>query len=362
MKALVCEMCGSNELIKQDGLYVCQSCGTKYTVEEARKLMIEGPVTVTGTVKIDKNLYNLRTLGDEAFARCDFKEAFNYYTQVVEVDATDYERKFKRLVAAASSITLNQTNLLNGPLSELGGYYRSVVSDENLDEAAKSQSIVWAFQNTALLLVGVYNLSQSIYITDGKTTQASFEDYLGYTEETVKRQILLLNITNEWLDKYPALKEGWNQTCDNIVIELEAYSAKYPDSFEEQGTHYLSDVGAQVCYELAEQVGTFKKRLNPDYKLPSQLVSPEKGGSGVRRNGCYIATAVYGSYDCPPVWTLRRFRDRVLAASWYGRTFIRVYYAVSPSLVRWFGGTVWFRRLWKSPLDVMVAFLQERGF
>lgn len=48
MKVLVCEMCGSNEFIKQDGLYVCQSCGTKYTVEEARKLMIEGPVTVTG--------------------------------------------------------------------------------------------------------------------------------------------------------------------------------------------------------------------------------------------------------------------------------------------------------------------------
>ncbi len=24
-------------------------------------------------------------------------------------------------------------------------------------------------------------------------------------------------------------------------------------------------------------------------------------------SGCYIATAVYGSYDCPPVWTLRRF-------------------------------------------------------
>ena len=25
--------------------------------------------------------------------------------------------------------------------------------------------------------------------------------------------------------------------------------------------------------------------------------------------GCYVATAVYGSYDCPQVWTLRRYRD-----------------------------------------------------
>ena len=34
MQAMVCEMCHSNDLIKQDGLYVCQHCGTKYTVEE----------------------------------------------------------------------------------------------------------------------------------------------------------------------------------------------------------------------------------------------------------------------------------------------------------------------------------------
>ena len=25
--------------------------------------------------------------------------------------------------------------------------------------------------------------------------------------------------------------------------------------------------------------------------------------------GCYVATAVYGSYDCPEVWVLRRYRD-----------------------------------------------------
>ena len=55
--------------------------------------------------------------------------------------------------------------------------------------------------------------------------------------------------------------------------------------------------------------------------------------------GCYIATAVYGSYDCPQVWTLRRFRDHTLAASWYGRTFLHAYYAVSPTLVKWFGRT-----------------------
>lgn len=78
--------------------------------------------------------------------------------------------------------------------------------------------------------------------------------------------------------------------------------------------------------------------------------------------GCYVATAVYGSYDCPQVWTLRRYRDNVLATTWYGRTFIRTYYAVSPILVKWFGHTEWFKNMWKGKLDCMVATLQNKGF
>ncbi len=46
MKPLTCEMCGSTNLLKQDGVFVCQSCGTKYSVEEAKKMMVEGTVAV----------------------------------------------------------------------------------------------------------------------------------------------------------------------------------------------------------------------------------------------------------------------------------------------------------------------------
>ena len=77
--------------------------------------------------------------------------------------------------------------------------------------------------------------------------------------------------------------------------------------------------------------------------------------------GCYVATAVYGSYDCPEVWILRRYRDYTLAETWYGREFIRAYYAVSPTLVKWFGHTEWFKKLWKGPLDRMVASLKTEG-
>ena len=77
--------------------------------------------------------------------------------------------------------------------------------------------------------------------------------------------------------------------------------------------------------------------------------------------GCYVATAVYGSYDCPQVWTLRRYRDYTLTETWYGRAFIRTYYAISPTLVKLFGHTEWFKKMWKGKLDRMVANLNASG-
>ena len=89
------------------------------------------------------------------------------------------------------------------------------------------------------------------------------------------------------------------------------------------------------------------------------LLKPE---ASTKKGGCYIATAVYGSYDCPQVWTLRRYRDYNLAEHWYGRAFIRLYYAVSPTIVRWFGDKNWFNRLWRRKLDTMVEDLQKSGY
>ena len=83
---------------------------------------------------------------------------------------------------------------------------------------------------------------------------------------------------------------------------------------------------------------------------------------GSSSDGCYIATAVYGSYDCPEVWTLRRFRDEVLRESVLGRLFIRGYYAVSPELVRHLGSKPLFQKPVKMALDSFVSNLNKAGF
>lgn len=74
MKQLTCEMCGGTDLIKQDGVFVCQSCGCKYSVEEAKKMMIEGNVDVSGsTVKID-NSAEIEYLNDKLNRSVEIKD------------------------------------------------------------------------------------------------------------------------------------------------------------------------------------------------------------------------------------------------------------------------------------------------
>ena len=79
-------------------------------------------------------------------------------------------------------------------------------------------------------------------------------------------------------------------------------------------------------------------------------------------SGCYIATCVYGSYDCPEVWSLRRYRDYYLKERLFGRMFIRVYYFISPKLVKLFGKTKWFNRIFKKYLDKKINKLRDAGY
>ena len=106
------------------------------------------------------------------------------------------------------------------------------------------------------------------------------------------------------------------------------------------------------CYEEGYDEGYETARRN----------SRRSSTSGSSSDGCYIATAVYGSYDCPEVWMLRRFRDEVLRASVLGRLFIRGYYAVSPGLVRHLGSKPLFQKPVKMALDSFVSNLKKAGF
>ncbi len=86
----------------------------------------------------------------------------------------------------------------------------------------------------------------------------------------------------------------------------------------------------------------FPKYNYGSYSCPNCHTDVKYDSTGVSRassystssSGCYIATAVYGDYEHENVRLFRGFRDKVLLNSILGRIFVRVYYAVSPSLAR----------------------------
>ena len=105
MKRLTCEMCGSTELIKQEGVFVCQVCGCKYSVEEAKRMMVEGTVEVQGTVQIDNSAFVKKYLDNarRAKEKEDWEETEKYYNMVEQNDPNNIEAIFYSAYGKAKS-------------------------------------------------------------------------------------------------------------------------------------------------------------------------------------------------------------------------------------------------------------------
>lgn len=293
MKQLVCEMCGSNDLLKQDGAFVCQHCGTKYSVEEAKRMMIEGTVDVQGTVKVDNTAFVEKYLANarRAYAKEDWEEVEKYYNMVEQNSPNNMEAVFfsafgKTMLAMTDSDYYKKQQkftVLIKSISVINDYYELTTEDKQVvlnkitDAVAKMYSVTYVYNTQAGAGVG----------------------------------------GNAWH------KQLINQVKNAYLTELNQIAAAHNEPY---------------IRELIKRVSALQTA-----------------------GGCYVATAVYGSYDCPEVWTLRRYRDYTLAETWYGRTFIKTYYAISPTLVKWFGHTEWFRKMWQGKLDRMVAKLQAEG-
>ena len=285
-------MCGSQEMVKQDGMFVCQYCGTKYSIEEARNLMVEGTVKIDNSEFVKKYLANAR----RAYEKEDWEEVEKYYNLVEQnapknmeaVFFSSYGKVMLSLTDAEYFKRQQKFNVLNKSISVINDYYE--VTDEDKENVIKK-------------------IGEAII-------KMSTTDYVFNPNET--------NMKNPGSVVWQ-IRE-FNNVKSAFLVELKQIAEKHNDSY------------------IQELINEF---------------TPKE--TNTASGGCYVATAVYGSYDCPEVWTLRRFRDYTLAKSVLGRLFIRTYYAVSPTLVKWFGKTEWFKNLWKPALDKMVAKLNSEG-
>ncbi len=338
MKALKCEMCGSNDVVKQDGLYVCQNCGTKYTVEEARKMMIEGTVDVQGTVKVDTSdeLKNLYEIARRAKDTDNSENALKYYDMILVKDPSSWEANFYVVYFRSMSCKIAEICSAGNSVSNCLETVIELVKNKVTDSNEQTKIISEIYTRCMIIANMLSSAAENHYNGIDVSIRGNYvQEYVNNAAAAADIMYVLGNVLEaKFADKYGIVAaNAWE---DGIKIH-NGYLKYLVDKQSNQ----------QAMISYGEKI----KKFNPSYSLPEFNTS----------NGCYVATAVYGSYNCPEVWTLRRFRDNTLDATWYGRAFIKTYYAISPTLVKWFGETDWFKKMWKTPLDKMVSSLRKKG-
>lgn len=350
MQAMICELCGGNDFAKQDGFFVCQHCGTKYSIEEAKKLFVE----VTGNVKVDnkEKLNNYYTLARRARDNNNAPDAAKYYDLIRAENPDDWEASFFSVYYQAMQSRIMTVKAYTDML------INATVTSTSIAAVKLDQSQAISAINLMLLYVNVF--SESVFETCEKGYNDSWPNVSSeYTEAHITRiynlytKLVYLGngCYNAFRDK-PALQK----LC--IIPYKEAI--KIGSNFDIVWKKRNPNVSQyEVLKEVFDSIPKVKE-FEPSYVAPYFPSTQQTNNTG-SKGGCYVATAVYGSYDCPEVWTLRRFRDEMLAETWYGRAFIRIYYALSPTLVKWFGKKIWFKNLWKPTLDKMVLKFNKAG-
>ncbi len=325
MKPMICEMCGCNDLVKKNGVFVCQACGTKYSIEEAKKLKIEGSVDVQGMVKIDTSdrLNNLYILARRAKDENNEEDARKYYNQIAIEVPDSWEAQFYKVYFTCMQTKIaNMSNAcvkLSQTIDNTFNLIKTNVTDEKEQHEAYEE-------------IYIRCLNYSLMISNNIISHAN-----GYSDAS-----RALAFVNEQVSGVVLLQVKIGDACNGVNLKEEALQA-YKAS-----TTYFKNIDISTRNSIVERI----KELEPSYNYEP----PQSTG------GCYIATAVYGSYDCPQVWTLRRYRDFTLAKTRHGRNFIRTYYAISPTIVKLFGNTEWFKRIWRGKLDYIVKKLQGKGY
>ena len=400
MQALKCELCGSNDIVKHEGFFVCQHCGTKYSPAEAKKIMVEGTIKINNT----DSAKNYLMLAENAIKSDNYRDAELYSNKVLEIEPKAGQAWFIKCEAVSHQNTVSNIRIKESILCfenaikcHMESQKEDVLNDElKIQIRDKMKNIMLPVLDSSLnLFVSTPTLDIANAVL--KTFQESSHLYKVMSERyglgsenldsiIAKRVISSVNEAydttmlydyHEHGNKHPskadfeqfksrihyakALLDAVFPLCDdkdlkvlNLKSKLKIVDFEYgiQSHIQQNGEwvveYTLSDKRKQeVLNEYQELIKQIKK-LDPSYE-------PPKAGR------CYIATAIYGSYDCPQVWILRRFRDRYLLKTGFGTLFVKGYYFISPALVKKFGKSYWFNQICSIPINYLVRTLRANG-
>lgn len=146
MKAMRCELCGSTEIIKDGDFFVCQSCGMKYTLENARNMMVEveGVVEVKGTVKQDRSeeLLRLLELARGGIDSSNFKDAESYAMRALEIDLNNGKAWAIKAEAIDWQMTLADNRAAESAQARLEMYKQLRNTSDNISDILDTTQVI----------------------------------------------------------------------------------------------------------------------------------------------------------------------------------------------------------------------------
>lgn len=207
-----------------------------------------------------------------------------------------------------------------------------------------------------------------------------------YDENTMSEQIgntvVTLRIRSSRSSFIVSQVLNWYAWYWDVSVD-ETWAAAYKNRFDANGhplqDNYVSDetgdndVSSMRLCKALDELGISYRQYNSATSSRTTASAPSPGtyerprqaevnsvSEKPKKEGCYIATAVYGSYDAPEVMVLRRFRDETLQKSTLGRWFIRTYYRWSPSVANKLRNAKGLNRIIRKILDSWVDNLNSR--
>lgn len=280
MKQLTCEMCGSTDLVKQDGFFVCQTCGTKYSVEEAKKMMIEGTVDVQGTVKVDNSQFVEKCLANarRSYDKEDWEEVEKYYNMVEQNEPSNIEAIFFSAYGKARLSMTDDNIFKREQICDVFCNSISIIDDNyNVENSAENQKIITEMNKS---LFGMYNTS-FVYTKeksgDGIETDNRHETYYLFAKMAFAFIDSLENIIKVddqliyWKmiyqhRKYLADNEGLASETRNQNLEL---ALEVGEKIREKDSDFdIEEVQVMIeAQKEAERKEAEQKEINSKYKI-----------------------------------------------------------------------------------------------
>lgn len=107
--------------------------------------------------------------------------------------------------------------------------------------------------------------------------------------------------------------------------------------YDEAEVRYYWGFHNYAWYSKKEAIPEFEKVVEirgVDDPLGMEAAKQIETLKAEKNGGCFIATAVYESYDAPEVVVLRKFRDNILLTTTIGKMFVKIYYLFSPPIAK----------------------------